>query len=192
MEDTPGAQAERQAGAAAPGPDVAPAGPASGAPPAPGPIGTAEGRPSPPAKPPTLAAAARLLEGGKIDEAIQTLYAVRRRAPREPYAAVLLGHAYFRKQWRTDGLRAYADAIALRASSKRDRTLIRNAVAALDDPTYRRAHWLIRARIGSSAVAELRHTARASHNPRVAQRAKRLADRLDPPRKRHRWGPFRF
>jgi serine/threonine-protein kinase len=117
--------------------------------------------------------AAHLIAAGKPDEALPLLYALRRQAPKNELVARLLGHAYFRKQWRTDGLREYDTALQLRPQSRADRLLVKNAVAALDDPTYGAARALLRGRIGASALPELRRAAR-DKNPLVQKRAARL------------------
>ncbi|HEY2745155.1 MAG TPA: protein kinase, partial [Polyangia bacterium] len=62
-------------------------------------------------KPPSTAQARAELAAGKIDAAIQTLYAVRRHTHGSAEVALLLGHAYFKKLWRNDGLREYDTAI---------------------------------------------------------------------------------
>ncbi|HEY7956052.1 MAG TPA: serine/threonine-protein kinase [Polyangia bacterium] len=139
------------------------------------------------ARPARLKDATRLIANGKIDDAIQVLYRLREQTPHSAEVALWLGHAYFRKMWRTDGLREYDGALALRPSLKTDRELQRDAVAALDDPTARPARALIRKRLGTSALAELRRAARTAKNPKVQKRAARLAAQLTPARrKKHR------
>jgi hypothetical protein len=65
----------------------------------------------------------------------------------------------------------------LRPSLRRDRTLLRNTTAALDDPTYGPARALIRA-IGADALAALRRAARDEHHPRLQKRAARLVQEI--------------
>jgi serine/threonine-protein kinase len=132
-------------------------------------------RPAPNARPVRLQSAGRLLATGKTDEAIQLLYQLRRLNPRSAEVALLLGHAYSRKQWRTDALREYGEALKLQPSLRNDRLLQQNAIAALDDPTFKAASAFIRARLGSAAAAELRRTSRQTKNPKVQARAARLA-----------------
>jgi hypothetical protein len=122
--------------------------------------------------------AQRLLSAGRVDDAIQVLYQIRKTSRPSAAVALFLGHAYFHKLWRTDALREYDAALQLRPSLRHDRPLVRNVVAALDDPTSRAARALIRARIGTAALAELRRAARESPIPRVQQRAGRLANDL--------------
>jgi hypothetical protein len=126
-------------------------------------------------KPPTVQEAARLLAAGHVDEAIRALYLVRRHNPRSAEAALLLGHAYFHHLWRSDGLREYAVALKLYPPYRHNQLLLRNAVAALDDPTYRLARALIRVRIGVAALPEVRRAARDGKNAKVHQRAAALA-----------------
>lgn len=129
-------------------------------------------------RPPRIEDARRDLAAGRADEAIVALYALRKQTPRSATVALLLGHAYFRKVWRTDALREYALALSYRPQLRTDRLLVRNLVAALDDPTHRRARGLILARIGPAALGELRRAARSSTSPKVEARAARLANVL--------------
>jgi serine/threonine-protein kinase len=127
---------------------------------------------------PKVADAIRLVERGKLDEAIQTLYAIRKKQPKRADVALWLGHAYFKKMWRTDGLREYAEAIRLSPGLRGGNLLIKNAVAALDDPTYRAARGLLRKKVGRAALPELRRAARTAKSPRVRERARHLAAQL--------------
>jgi hypothetical protein len=126
-------------------------------------------------KPPRLADAQRLLAAGKLDNAMQTLYQLRRQSPRNADVALLLGHAYFGKRWRVDGLREYGEALRLRPSLRGNAQLVRNVVVALDDPTFNLASTLIQTRLGVAALAELRRAGRNAKNPRVQKRAAHLA-----------------
>ena len=144
---------------------------------------SSSGRPGPVARPPRLQSASRLLAAGKLDYAIQMLYRLRRQNPRSAEVALLLGHAYSRKLWRSDALREYGEAIKLQPSLRNDRVLQRNAIAALDDPTFKAASAFIRARLGSAAAVELRRTSHQSKSPKVQARAARLVVELtDGPR----------
>jgi hypothetical protein len=120
----------------------------------------------------------RLGQAGKVEEAIQVLYAVRRRDPKSADVSLLLGHLYFGKMWRTDALREYDLAIKLHAPLKRNGLLIRNCVVALDDPTYKLARAVIRTRIGTAALPELRRAAKSAKNPKIERRAASLAAKL--------------
>jgi hypothetical protein len=64
--------------------------------------------------------------------------------------------------------------------------MIKDAVVALDDPTYRLSRRLLRKRVGPSALSELRRAARADKNPRIAARAARLAAELSKMARRRR------
>jgi serine/threonine-protein kinase len=130
---------------------------------------------APAKKPLRFSDAVKLINAGKLDDGVQVLYQLRRKSPRSPDLALWLGHAYFRKLWRTDGLREYADALELRPSLRRDPQLLRNVVGALDDPTYRLARALLRKRVGASAVGELKRAAKDGKNAKVESRAARLA-----------------
>jgi hypothetical protein len=130
---------------------------------------------SAPHKPVHFADAKRLVSAGKLDDAIQALYQLRRQSPQSADVALLLGHVYFRKQWRSDGLREYGEAVKLRPSLRSDGELERNDVVALDDPTFGMAAALVRERLGKASLTELRRAGRVARNPRVQKRAARLA-----------------
>jgi hypothetical protein len=151
-QDTPGAQLERQAA-----------------------------QPGTPSRPATVRHAGLLIAKGRIDEGLEELFAVRRRSPRDADAALLLGHAYFRKNWRSDGLHTYAEAIVLRRSLRNDKALQRNIIRGLDDPTYRLARDILRKYVGSAAAPELRLAAMRSDSPKVKKRAALLYEQLKPP-----------
>jgi serine/threonine-protein kinase len=137
-------------------------------------------------KAPRLADAIHMIQTGKVDEGVQLLYLLRRTAPKSPAIALWLGHAYFKKLWRTDGLREYDDALEWMPSLRHDGPLVRDAVGALDDPTYRMARALIRKRIGAAALPELRRAARDAKKDLVAARATRLGIELSKQaRRRH-------
>jgi hypothetical protein len=114
----------------------------------------------------------------ELDDSIQTLFQLRRQNPRNADVALRLGHAYFRKQRRADGLREYGEALKLRPALRNDRQLQRNAIVALDDPTFKPASAFIRARLGSAAIGELRRAGRQAKSPKVQTRAARLAVEL--------------
>lgn len=127
-----------------------------------------------------------MLARNQVDRAILVLYSIRRRSPKSATVALLLGHAYFRKLWRTDGLREYALALSLNRRLKSNAQLIANTVVALDNPTYALARSVIRKWIGKNALPALRRAIRSSHDSRVKARATRLAALLSPPAKRKR------
>ncbi|MGZ3408498.1 MAG: hypothetical protein ACXVAN_18735, partial [Polyangia bacterium] len=129
-------------------------------------------------KGPSTKEARAQLAAGKYDAAIQTLYAVRRTAHGSAEVALLLGHAYFKKLWRTDGLREYDNAIKLMPSLRYNALLQRDTVGALDGPTYRLARAVILTRIGPAALSDVRRLARTSKSPRTRARAARLAQQL--------------
>jgi serine/threonine-protein kinase len=133
-----------------------------------------------------LADAHRLLAAGKLDAAMQTLYQLRRHSPRNADVALLLGHAYFGKRWRNDGLREYDEALRLRPSLRGNAQLVRNVVAALDDPTFNQAAALVHARLGTAVLGELKRAGRAAKNPRVQKRAAHLAVELADAGRPHR------
>lgn len=159
--DTPGAKLEAQQ-ARAPEPAPPPSTPA------------AKNAP----KAPSTAQARAELAAGKVDAAIQTLYAVRRHTKGSAEVALLLGHAYFKKQWRTDGLREYDNAIKLMPSLRYNAVLVRDTVGALDGPTHHLAYSIIWTRIGRPALPEVRRLARTAKTLRTRARATHLAQQL--------------
>ncbi|HXU70060.1 MAG TPA: protein kinase [Polyangia bacterium] len=159
--DTPGAKLEAQQ-ARAPEPAPPPSTPA------------AKNAP----KGPSAAQARAELAAGKVDSAIQTLYAVRRKTKGSAEVALLLGHAYFKKSWRTDGLREYDTAIKLMPSLRYNGALVRDTVGALDGPTHHLAYSVIWTRIGKPALPDVRRMSRSAKNPRTRARAAHLAAQL--------------
>jgi serine/threonine-protein kinase len=129
-------------------------------------------------KPLRLADARRLFAAGKVDDAIQALYQLRRQSPRNADIALYLGHCYFHKQWRTDGLREYDEALRLRPSLRRNPQLVHNVIVALDDPTFKMASALVHARMGAAVVADLRRAGRDAKSATVQKRAAHLAVEL--------------
>jgi hypothetical protein len=109
---------------------------------------------------------------------------VRRTAHGSAEVALLLGHAYFKKLWRTDGLREYDNAIKAMPSLRWNAVLVRDTVSALDGPTYRLARAVIKARIGAAALSEVRRAAHTSKSPRTRTRLTRLAQQLAHARRR--------
>ena len=157
-QDTPGAKLEEQL-AKAPEPPPSPA--VKNAP-----------------KAPSVAQARAELAAGKVDQAIQTLYAVRRHTPKSAEVALLLGHAYFKKMWRADGLREYNTAIKLMPSLRYNAVLVRDTVSALDGPTHHLAYSVIWMRIGRPALPDVRRLAKSARSLRTRGRAVHLAREL--------------
>jgi serine/threonine-protein kinase len=129
-------------------------------------------------KGPSTAQARAELAAGKFDAAIQTLYAVRRHTHGSAEVALLLGHAYFKKLWRADGLREYDTAIKLMPSLRYNSALVHDTVSALDGPMHHFAYAVIWTRIGKPALADVRRQARTAKNPRTRARAAHLAHEL--------------
>jgi hypothetical protein len=174
--DTPGAEAERSAVEEEPSavdPIKLPAGSPAGA-----------SRSAPAAALPSVKQARALLAQGKIDPAIKMLLAVRKRSPKSAEVALWLGHGYYRKHWRPDGMRWYSTAIDLRGGSKYDRTLQQNVIATLDDPSYRTARAFIKKKLGRAALGELRRVAKVSKSSEIRKRAARLVTQLGGKRRR--------
>ena len=103
---------------------------------------------------------------------------MRRKTKGSAEVALLLGHAYFKKLWRTDGLREYDAAIKLMPSLRYNGALVRDTVGALDGPTHHLAYAIIWTRIGKPALPDVRRLARTAKNPRTRARAAHLAQEL--------------
>jgi eukaryotic-like serine/threonine-protein kinase len=129
-------------------------------------------------KAPSVAQARAELAAGKIDAAIQTLYAVRRHTKGSAEVALLLGHAYFKKMWRTDGLREYDTAIKLMPSLRNNAALVRDTVGALDSPQHHLAYSIIWMHIGKPALGDVRRLARSAKSVRTRARAAHLVHEL--------------
>jgi serine/threonine-protein kinase len=141
-----------------------------------------------PARPrPTSPAAAlrdvnRVFASGRIDEAVEILYAARRQWPDVPSLGLWLGHAYYRKHWRTDALREYTWVLKQRPDLKRDPIVRRNVVNSLEGSTYRAASAILVGRIGKVALPEVRRLFN-SKDAVTRRRARAVAARLlAPPR----------
>ena len=163
--DTPGAKLEEQQARAAP------------------PLTTPTVTKESPKGPSTKEARAQLA-AGKYDAAIKTLYAVRRTAHGSAEVALLLGHAYFKKLWRTDGLREYDTALKMMPSLRNNGALVRDTVSALDGPTHHLAYSIIWMRIGKPALPHVRLMARTAKSVRTRARAAHLAQQLAHSRRR--------
>jgi hypothetical protein len=87
---------------------------------------------------------------------------------------------------RTDGLREYYVAMRLSPGLRYNRTLQRNVVSALEDPTYRLARAVIRMRMGVAVLGEVRRAAHGARSLKVRQRAAKLAWQLTHRRRRRR------
>jgi tetratricopeptide (TPR) repeat protein len=127
----------------------------------------------------TLAGAKALIAKGRTDEAISVLRRLRRKDPKNPTLPVLLGDLYFEKDWWSDGLGKYREAIRLRKSVARNATLQKNAIKALaGDKTYARARALLVRDIGRAGRENLRRAAKRDPSPVVRKRASRVLRHL--------------
>jgi serine/threonine-protein kinase len=129
-----------------------------------------------PAGPPTIARAESLAASGDADGALRVLHALRRAEPDDARALRLMGDLYYDKQWTTEALAAYDEAVALDPGYAKQPALVRRVIDALADPETRdRARVLLRKRFGAAAVPELRRAARNHANPAVRAEAKQLS-----------------
>ncbi len=112
----------------------------------------------------SLADVRRLIAKGQTDAAIRGIQQLRRQQPKAPQLPLLLGNLYIDRNWWSDGLAKYREAIALSAALKRNPRIQRDAIKALGmDKTYPRARALLVRDIGRAALPALRRA--AAHDP---------------------------
>jgi len=108
-----------------------------------------------------------LIAGRSADEEIRALNQLLRRDPERGDAARRLGDLYIAKGWSAEALAAYARAVKVAPRLRKDRALIANVIASLDDPAIEdRARALLVNQIGKPALAQLR--AARGDNPRAS------------------------
>jgi hypothetical protein len=142
-----------------------------------------ETQPKPvPAKPVTSVADAQaLITAGKKLEAIVGLQKLWRDNPKSAYIPYLLGNLYFERLWYTQGLQAYAGAVAADHSYRARATLNHNAIRALGAAkTASRAYAFIKIGLGRSALPYLRHAATSDPAADVRARSAALVRALEP------------
>lgn len=112
----------------------------------------------------TLGEVKTLIAKGQIDAAIRGIQQLRRQQPRSPQLPLMLGNLYIDKNWWSDGLAKYREAITLSSAYKKNARIQRDAIKALGvDKVYARARALLVRDIGRSAVPALKRA--ASHDP---------------------------
>ncbi|MFT3922781.1 MAG: protein kinase [Myxococcales bacterium] len=105
-----------------------------------------------------------LVAKGKVDAAIRGIQQLRRQTPHNPMLPLMLGNLYIDKNWWSDGLAKYREAIKLSSGIKKNPRVQRDAIKALGvDKVYARARTLLVRDIGRSAVSALKRA--ASHDP---------------------------
>ena len=120
----------------------------------------------------SLADVKALIAKGKIDEAIQGIQQLRRQTPRSPQLPMMLGNLYVDRNWWSDGLAKYREAITLSAAYKKNARIQRDAIKALGvDKVYARARALLVRDIGRSAVPALKRAAAHDTSKEVRKRA---------------------
>jgi eukaryotic-like serine/threonine-protein kinase len=117
----------------------------------------------------------KLIDEGKIDQAMQGLLLLRQKSPYNPYLPYLLGDLYFERGAWGEGLAKYREAIALSDNYRKRASIHENVVRALgDDATYARAVVLLTEH-GLAPFAEAAlHSAASAEEPTLRERAQLL------------------
>jgi serine/threonine-protein kinase len=138
-----------------------------------------------PAAPPTLAGAKALIERGDREGALRILHDLRRERPKDADIVFLIGNLYVDKGWRAEALAAYREAIEDNGAYRKNATLQRNAIDALDDPQAGdKARALLANKIGAAALPALRTASRSGRTAEIRRLAGQLAKELARPGER--------
>jgi eukaryotic-like serine/threonine-protein kinase len=121
----------------------------------------------------------KLVDAGKLDAAMLGLRALRKQSPTNPYLPYLLGDLYFSRNWFSDALVKYREAIKLNEGYRRRVSIQRNAIIALgSDHAYAKARVLLVSDIGKPALRALQKAAKDDPSPVIRKRAQLIADQL--------------
>ncbi|HEY6877616.1 MAG TPA: protein kinase [Polyangiales bacterium] len=122
----------------------------------------------------------KLIDRQKVDEAIAGIKELRKKSPNNPYLPYLLGDLYFGRNWMSDALVKYREAMKLSDNYKKRASIHKNAIHALgSDRAYPKARVLLVRDIGRAALPALRRAAKADENPVIRKRAHLIAEQLD-------------
>ncbi len=122
----------------------------------------------------------RMVDKGQLDAAIEGIKQLRRKAPNNPYLPYLLGDIYFSRNWMSDALVKYREAIKLSDNYRRRVSIHKNAIHALgSDRAYPKARVLLVRDIGDAALPALKKAAEHDENPVIRKRAHLIAEQLD-------------
>jgi serine/threonine protein kinase len=122
----------------------------------------------------------RLIKKGQTDAAIEGIKQLRKKTPNNAHLPYLLGDIYFHRNWMSDALVKYREAIKLSDIYRRRQSLQKNAIHALgSDRAYPKARVLLVRDIGDAALPALRRAAKSDENPAIRKRAHLIAEQLD-------------
>jgi eukaryotic-like serine/threonine-protein kinase len=122
----------------------------------------------------------KLVDKGQLDAAIEGIKHLRQKSPNNPYLPYLLGDIYFSRNWMSDALVKYREAMKLSDNYRRRTSIQKNAIHALgSDRAYPKARVLLVRDIGKPALQALRQAAKADENPVIRRRAHLIAEQLD-------------
>jgi hypothetical protein len=127
----------------------------------------------------SLAEVKALIAKGQVDAAIRGIQQLRRQQPKNAQLPLMLGNLYIDKNWWSDGLAKYREAIGLSSGLKKNARIQRDAIKALGvDKVYARARALLVRDIGRSALPALRRAASHDASKDVRKRAASVAKQL--------------
>ncbi|HEX5659717.1 MAG TPA: protein kinase [Polyangiales bacterium] len=122
----------------------------------------------------------KLVKKGELDAAIEGIKQLRKKMPTNPTLPNLLGDIYFSRNWMSDALVKYREAMKLSDAFRRRASIHKNVIHALgSDRAYPKARVLLVRDIGDSALPALRRAAKSDENPVIRRRAHLIAEQLD-------------
>jgi serine/threonine-protein kinase len=123
----------------------------------------------------TFAAVESFIKQGRLDTALRGVNRLIRENPKRAYGHYLRGNIYFSRQWWTDGMKAYATALKLNRSYRKNSRLIRNVISALGSGgTRTRARSLLIRKIGRPAIPHLRRATKKARGAATRREAARV------------------
>jgi tetratricopeptide (TPR) repeat protein len=112
-----------------------------------------------------------LIRDGKREAAIQGLQKLRREQPRNAQIVFLLANLYSEKNWWSDALEHYREAIRLDGSYRKRSALIRNIIQMLSaEKLGKKAMYTLIKTVGRPALPQLRRALKREKNPTAKRR----------------------
>ena len=120
----------------------------------------------------SIADVKQLLKEGKKDAAISGLQKLRREQPRNAHIVFMLANLYYERDWLSDALEHYREAIRLDASYRKRSGLIRNVIDMFKvEKLGKKAMQVVQKNIGKAALPQLRRAAKKDKSYLVKRRA---------------------
>ncbi len=127
----------------------------------------------------TVKDALQVIKEGDKERAILGLRKLRREQTQNAYIVFLLGDLYFQKEWWSDAMDHYAEAIRLDSSYKKRASIHRDLIIALgSEKTYRKASLVLHKSVGNPALPALRRASKRDENPAIRKRAQAVISRI--------------